>query len=176
MTIRFYMLQAHYRSTVDFSNEALQASEKAFAKLMNSVQLLEKIVASPSSSVDIIALEKNCYDAMNDDLNTAIVISHLFEASRIIYSADAGTEKVSKADIDLLKNIFEKFVFGILGLRNEKKTNDSDTDGLMNLVLSIRDDAKAKKDFATSDKIRDELNKLNFVIKDGKDGAAWSKS
>ncbi|MFI5218316.1 MAG: cysteine--tRNA ligase [Bacteroidia bacterium] len=176
MTIRFYMLQAHYRSTVDFSNEALQAAEKAFAKLLNSYEVLKKLIPSSSSTVDVKTIQKNCFDAMNDDLNTAIVISHLFEASRIIYSADAGTEKLNQQDIDLLKKLFDDFVFGILGLRNEKKANDSDTEGLMNLILSIRDDAKTKKDFATSDKIRDELNKLNFVIKDGKDGATWSKN
>lgn len=176
MTIRFYTLQAHYRSTVDFSNEALQAAEKAFTKLMNSYDVLKKLNPSSSSTVDIKIIQQNCFDAMNDDLNTAIVISHLFEASRIIYSADAGTEKVSQMDIDLLKKLFDDFVFGILGLRNEKKASDSDMDGLMNLILSIRNDAKAKKDFATSDKIRDELNKLNFVIKDGKGGVAWSKN
>lgn len=175
MTIRFYTLQAHYRSTVDFSNEALIASEKALAKLFNSYDVLKRLKPFGTSSVDINKISQQCYDALNDDLNTAIVISHLFEASRIINSADAGTEKVTQTDIELLTKLYDDFVFGILGLRNDKKTDSSDTEGLMNLVLSLRSEAKTKKDFATSDKIRDELIKLNFVVKDGKDGVAWSK-
>jgi cysteinyl-tRNA synthetase len=176
MAVKFFMLQAHYRSTLDFSNEALQAAEKGLAKLMNSIDTLKKLKPSPASTVDIKSIQKQCYDAMNDDLNTAMVIAQLFEAIRIINSADAGTEKVTEEDITLLNKIYSDFVFDILGLKQEKDCDSADTEGLMQLILSIRADVKAKKDFTTSDKIRDELTKLNFIIKDGKDGAAWSKN
>jgi cysteinyl-tRNA synthetase len=174
MAVKFFMMQAHYRSTLDFSNEALLAAEKGLAKLMNSFDRLKKLKPSSTTTVDIKSIQKQCYDAMNDDLNTAVVIAQLFEAIRIINSADAGTEKVTEEDIALLNKIYKDFVFDILGLKNEKGEDDS-TDGLMQLILSIRSDAKTKKDFGTSDKIRDELSKLNFVIKDGKEGATWSK-
>lgn len=175
MTVRFYMLQAHYRSTLDFSNEALIAAEKAFTKMTNSFDTLKRLKPSVNTTVDIKTIQQNCYNAMNDDLNTAMVIAHLFEAIRIINSAEAGTERVTENDIELLNKIYNDFVFDILGLRNEKAADNSDVEGLMQLILSIRADAKAKKDFATSDKIREEIGKLNFVIKDGKDGTTWAK-
>jgi cysteinyl-tRNA synthetase len=175
MAVKFFMMQAHYRSTLDFSNDALKAAEKGLAKLMNSYDTLQKLNPAASSTVDIKSIQKNCYDAMNDDLNTSMVLAQLFEAIRIINSADAGTEKVTEQDIALLNKIYKDFVFDILGFKNEKRSDESDTDRLMQLILSIRADVKAKKDFATSDKIRDELSKLNFVIKDGKEGASWSK-
>ena len=176
MAIRFFILQAHYRSTLDFSNEGLIAAEKAFQRIINAIDTLEKLNPSDSSTVSVAELEQKCFDAMNDDLNTAIVLSHLFEAVRIINSANAGTESLTDADIDKLKSLMNLFVFDILGLKREEKKSDDDMDGLMNLLLSIRAQAKANKDFATSDKIRDELIKLNFTIKDGKDGSTWSKN
>jgi cysteinyl-tRNA synthetase len=176
MAIRFFILQAHYRSTLDFSNEGLIAAEKAFQRIINAIDTLEKLNSSDSSTVSVAELEQKCFDAMNDDLNTAIVLSHLFEAVRIINSANAGTESLTVADIDKLKSLMNLFVFDILGLKREEKKSDDDMDGLMNLLLSIRAQAKANKDFATSDKIRDELIKLNFTIKDGKDGSTWSKN
>ncbi|MFN5347914.1 MAG: cysteine--tRNA ligase [Bacteroidota bacterium] len=176
MAIRFFILQAHYRSTLDFSNEGLIAAEKAFQRIINAIDTLEKLNPSDSSTVSVAELEQKCFDAMNDDLNTAIVLSHLFEAVRIINSANAGTESLTAADIDKLKSLINLFVFDILGLKLEEKKSDDDMDGLMNLLLSIRAQAKANKDFATSDKIRDELIKLNFTIKDGKDGSTWSKN
>jgi cysteinyl-tRNA synthetase len=176
MAIRFFILQAHYRSTLDFSNEGLIAAEKAFQRIINAIDTLEKLNPSDSSTVSVAELEQKCFDAMNDDLNTAIVLSHLFEAVRIINSANTGTESLTVADIDKLKSLMNLFVFDILGLKREEKKSDDDMDGLMNLLLSIRAQAKANKDFATSDKIRDELIKLNFTIKDGKDGSTWSKN
>jgi cysteinyl-tRNA synthetase len=176
MAIRFFILQAHYRSTLDFSNEGLIAAEKAFQRIINAIDTLEKLNPSDTSTVSVAELEQKCFDAMNDDLNTAIVLSHLFEAVRIINSANAGTESLTDADIDKLKSLMNLFVFDILGLKREEKKSDDDMDGLMNLLLSIRAQAKANKDFATSDKIRDELIKLNFTIKDGKDGSTWSKN
>ncbi len=176
MAIRFFILQAHYRSTLDFSNEGLIAAEKAFQRIINAIDTLEKLNPSASSTSSVSDLEQKCFDAMNDDLNTAIVLSHLFEAVRIINSANARTETLTVEDIDKLKSLMKLFVFDILGLKREEKISDDDTDGLMKLLLSIRTQAKANKDFATSDQIRDELIKLNFTIKDGKDGSTWSKN
>ncbi len=176
MAIRFFILQAHYRSTLDFSNEGLIAAEKAFQRIINAMDTLEKLNPSASSTSSVADLEQKCFDAMNDDLNTAIVLSHLFEAVRIINSTNAGTETLTVEDIDKLKSLMKLFVFDILGLKREEKKSDDDLDGLMNLLLSIRATAKANKDFSTSDKIRDELTKLNFTIKDGKDGSTWSKN
>ena len=175
MAVRFFMMQTHYRSTLDFSNEALQASEKGFAKLMAAIETLDKIKPSEKSSVDISALRKNCYAAMNDDFNSPIVIANLFEGVRIINSANAGTETLCETDLTHLKNLFFDFVFDILGLKSEKaESNSSIVDDVMNVVLNLRSDAKTKKDFATSDKIRDELQKINITIKDTKEGAVWS--
>jgi cysteinyl-tRNA synthetase len=176
MAIRFFILQAHYRSTLDFSNEGLIAAEKAFQRIINAIDTLEKLNPSASSTSSVSELEQKCYDAMNDDLNSAIVLSHLFEAVRIINSTNAGTESLTAGDIDKLKALMNLFVFDILGLKREEKKSDDDMDGLMKLLLSIRAQAKANKDFATSDQIRDELIKLNFTIKDGKDGSTWSKN
>ena len=176
MAIRFFILQAHYRSTLDFSNEGLIAAEKAFQRIINAMDTLEKLNPSASSTSSVSDIEQKCFDAINDDLNTAIVLSHLFEAVRIINSTNAGAETLTVEDIDKLKSLMNLFVFEILGLKREEKISDDDTDGLMKLLLSIRAQAKANKDFATSDQIRDELIKLNFTIKDGKDGSTWSKN
>jgi cysteinyl-tRNA synthetase len=175
MTVRFYMLQAHYRSTLDFSNEALQSAEKAFAKLINSYRELDKL--QPGDAAPGVAAEtaRACWAAMNDDLNTAIALSHLFEASRIVNAAAAGERTLAREDIEGLRKLFDELLFGVLGMRAETDSGDGSLAGLMDLVLSIRAEAKARKDFAVSDKIRDELNRLHFVIKDGKDGVSWSK-
>jgi cysteinyl-tRNA synthetase len=175
MTIRFFILQAHYRSTLDFSNEGLQAAEKAMSRLMNAVALIDKLPESSSTSYDVAKLKSDCYAAMNDDMNTAIVLSHLFDASRFINSVYAGSATVTAADKTELKNVVSTFTFDILGLKDDVKNDPGAEDGLMELLLSIRSEAKSKKDFATSDKIRDELLKLNFVIKDEKNGTTWSR-
>jgi len=178
MTIRFFILQAQYRSTLDFSNEALQAAEKGLKKLLSSYETLEKLVPSetiPNLSI-IKPLEKYCYDAMNDDFNSPILIAHLFECVRIINSVNDVKAIISAEDLDLLKKLYKTFVFDILGLKEEKKGQDSLVDGLMDAILSIRQNAKEKKDFATSDKIRDALQGLNITVKDTKDGPAWSSS
>ena len=129
-----------------------------------------------TDNYDVDALSKKCYDAMNDDLNTAIVLSHLFDAVRVINSANAGTESLTATDIEALKSLMNTFIFDILGLKAEEKKSDDDLDNVMKLLLAMRAEAKANKDFATSDKIRDELIKLNFTIKDSKDGSTWSKA
>jgi cysteinyl-tRNA synthetase len=176
MTIRFFILQAHYRSTLDFSNEGLQAAEKGMNRLMSAIDLLPSLKASDISTSDVKELREKAYAALNDDLNTAIAISQLFEGARIINSVNGGTETLTAGDIALLSETMNLFVFDILGLRSEVKGNNDDLKAVMELLLSIRAEAKSKKDFATSDKIRDELTRLNFVIKDGKEGSTWSKS
>jgi cysteinyl-tRNA synthetase len=175
MTIRFFVMQAHYRSTLDFSNEGLKAAEKGLRKLQNAGQLLDKLKTSSTSTSDIAALRKACFDAMNDDMNTAIVIANLFEAVRIINSVHAGTETISEKDLAELKKTFKEFTEDILALKNEETAGGDDVDGLMSLIVSIRNEAKAKKDFSISDKIRDELGAIGFKIKDEKDGTSWTK-
>jgi cysteinyl-tRNA synthetase len=176
MTVRFFMMQTHYRSTLDFSNEALAASEKAYNRLMESYKLLQTLKASESSEENVQALERSCYDAMNDDFNTPVLIAHLFEAIRMINSANDGKLKLTQADIDLLKSIYQYFVFDVMGLKKEEETGKSTTalEGVMKLVLELRAKAKANKDFATSDEIRNKLAEANIQVKDGKDGASWN--
>ena len=175
MTIRFFILQAHYRSPVDFSNEGLKAAEKGLSRLMNAAQTLRRLTSGASSTSDIPSLQKACYEAMDDDLNTAITLSHLFECARIINSVHAGTETITAADLELLKNFFTEFVFSILGLKEESAAGGSDIDALMQMILKVRTEAKANKDFSTSDKIRDELAAIGFKIKDEKAGTSWSR-
>ncbi len=176
MTIRFFILTAHYRSTLDFSNEGLQAAEKGMNRLMSAIELLPNLKPSASSSSDVKAIRQKAFDALNDDMNTAIAISQLFEGARIINSVNGGTETLTADDIAHLGETMRLFVFDILGMKSEVKGNNDDLKEVMELLLTLRAEAKAKKDFATSDKIRDELTRLNFVIKDGKEGTTWSKS
>jgi cysteinyl-tRNA synthetase len=177
MTVRFFILQAHYRSTLDFSNEGLQAAEKGLARLMAAVELSGKLQSADVSTVDVKPIREQAYSALNDDLNTAIAISHLFEAVRIVNSVHAGHEKLSASDIAHIQDTFRILVFDILGLQPEAVSGGGeDLDAVMQLLLSIRSDAKLKKDFATSDKIRDELGNAGFIIKDEKDGTTWKKA
>jgi len=177
MTVRFFILQAHYRSTVDFSNEALQAAEKGLDRLLSAIQTLDKIKASKTSSVDIEAIEIKCYDAINDDLNTPITIAHLFEGVKVINSIKDGKETISENDLQALKKLYYTFVFEILGFENEQESAEKSVDitsGLMDFILDIRKTAKDNKDWTTSDKIRDQMKELGIEIKDGKDGAEWT--
>jgi len=176
MTIRFFILQAHYRSTVDFSNEALQASEKGFRRLLSSSETLKKLKPSETSSVDVTAVRKACYDAMNDDFNSPLVIAALFEGARIINVVNDGKETLTSDDISLLKQTFDTFVFEVLGLKDEvtSEGQSNTVSGLMGLVLNIRQNARTTKDWPTSDLIRDELKKLSIQVKDTKDGPTWS--
>ena len=174
MTIRFFILQAHYRSTVDFSNEALVAAEKGYARLMQAYKTLGRLQPSKSSSVDVSGYRQLCYDAMNDDLNTPIVISHLFDMAKVINTVNDKKATLTQADIDELKGVMDTFVFDVMGLRDESATDNSALlDGLMKMILDVRATAKANKDWATSDHIRDELASLGVTVKDGKDGATW---
>lgn len=175
MCIRFFILQAQYRSTLDFSNEALQASEKGLAKLMAAVETLDKIQAADQSTFDISQLKNNCYAAMNDDFNSPILISHLFEGVRIINSINDGKGSLTKDDLELLKSIFMIFVTDILGLVSEEKSAGQNNlvSGLVDTLIQLRQEAKANKDFAAADKIRKTLLKLGIQVKDTKDGAEW---
>jgi cysteinyl-tRNA synthetase len=174
MTIRFFILQAHYRSTVDFSNEALQAAEKGFTKLMNAMETLGQISASENSTYDVNALQKKCYTAMNDDFNTPILIAHLFDGVRIINSVKDGKESLNAADLEQLKTIFNTFITDILGFISHKESSRNDlTNEVMELVLQLRGNAKKSKDFDTADLIRDELDKVGIQIKDGREGSSW---
>ena len=174
MTIRFFILQAHYRSTVDFSNEALQAAEKGFTKLMNAMETLGKLSATETSTYDVNALEEKCYTAMDDDFNTPILISYLFDGVRIINSVKDGKESLNLADLEKLKTIFNSFVTDILGLISAKESSGDDlTNEVMELVLQLRGNAKKSKDFGTADLIRDELDKVGIQIKDGREGSSW---
>lgn len=175
MAIRFFMMQTHYRSTLDFSNEALQASEKGYARLMNAIKLLDKLTTSTSSTSNISELKQKCYDAMNDDFNAPILVANLFEGARIINSVNDGKETISSDDLVLLKKIMHEFTNDVLGLNAENTGggNNELVGGLMQTILNLRAQAKIKKDFATSDKIRDDLNVLKVVVKDGKDGVSW---
>jgi cysteinyl-tRNA synthetase len=176
MTIRFFILQAHYRSTVDFSNEALQASEKGLQRLMEAYERLQKLTASATSTVDTTGLRARLEEAMNDDLNSPIAIAHLFEACKAINLVHDGKATLSEADLNELKATFKLFIEDIFGLRNESSsaTGNEAYKKAIDLLLNMRLEAKKNKDWGTSDKIRNELTALGFNIKDTKDGFEWS--
>jgi cysteinyl-tRNA synthetase len=180
MTIRFFILQAHYRSTLDFSNEALQAAEKGLKKLMIGYETLLKMTPSPPTPLPggegrIPALQRECYAAMNDDFNSPMVIASLFEGVRIINSVADKKETISTTELELLKSIFDAFLFDILGLKDEKSNDQHELlDGIMQLVLAIRQKSRETKDWGTSDQIREALQRLHIMVKDGKEGSKWN--
>ncbi|MBN2638704.1 MAG: cysteine--tRNA ligase [Bacteroidales bacterium] len=174
MVIRFFILQAHYRSTLDFSTDALQAAEKGMSKLFDAWHLLDNLKASDVSSVDVKAVERLCDEALNDDLNTPVAIAHLFDLARMINLVNDGKEKLSAEDIDYTKKFFGTYLFDILGLKDDQQQDNSQLiDYLMETLLQMRQDAKNNKDYATADRIRNELAKLNIQIKDTKEGSTW---
>lgn len=175
MTVRFFILQAHYRSTVDFSSEALQASEKGLSRLMEGYARLQKLTSSAASSVETAGLRAKCEEAMSDDLNTPIVISHLFDALKSINLVHDGKETISAIDLNELKAVFAMFIEEILGLKSESEASAGNEayKKAIDLLLNMRLEAKQNKDWATSDKIRNELTALGFEIKDTKDGFEW---
>lgn len=177
MTIRFFILQAHYRSTIDFSNEALLAAEKGLQKLMKAVETLNRLNPSGESTMDASELENSCYEAMNDDLNSPVLISHLFDGVRMINSAADGNEKIDAPTLDKLKTIYNTFVSSILGLRDEPEgiTDEKLTNDLMNIIIGLRQEAKSNMDWATSDRIRNMLKEAGISLKDLKDSAEWSR-
>ena len=176
MTIRFFMLTAHYRSTLDFSNEALQSAEKGLNRLLKAASLIEKIKPDNSiSSFDIASLQKSCYDAMNDDLNTPIALSYLFEAVKAINTIIDGKAKIDNENLAILKDLFSIFIVDLFGLSQPEKEQLSiePYEKAVDLLLQYRQQAKTNKDWNTADNIRNELSALGFVIKDTKDGFSW---
>ena len=177
MTIRFFILQAHYRGTVDFSNEALQAAEKALERALDGWHRLNALTAAPQSSAPLDNYRQRCADAMNDDLNTPTVIATLFDACKVINQANDGKMALSQADIDELKSVFQTYLFDVLGIRDDAAGGDSVNlepyRHAVDLLLEMRRTAKANKDWETSDLIRDKLSEFGFEVKDTKDGFEW---
>ncbi len=184
MTIRFFILQAHYRGTVDFSNEALQGAEKALNRIMETYERIEKMASEATDTeapallkAETDALEQRCYDALNDDLNTPMVIATLFDAARLVNQINDGTVKASAADIAALKGLFDTFLFEILGITRPEAQEGVDITPYrkaVDLLLEVRAQAKAAKDWATSDLIRNRLAEMGFAVKDTKNGAEWT--
>ncbi len=177
MTIRFFILMAHYRSTLDFSNEALQAAEKGMNRLLDGISRLDEIQPSATSSVDVAALQAKCEDAIADDLNTPILIANLFEGVKIVNALAAGNSTITADDLALLSALMKKYSFDILGMKaevaNESEGENEAFEKAVDLLLDLRNSAKANKDWATADKIRDELKALGFEVMDTKDGFEW---
>ena len=175
MAVRFFMLQTHYSSTLDFSNEALQASEKGYERLMEAYTTIQNLKASDKSTEDIKVLQQKCYEAMNDDFNTPVLIANLFDAVRIVNSVNDGKLQLTQEDIDLLKKVYQEFVFDVLGLKQNAESSKytEALEKVMDLVIDIRAKAKQEKNFALSDAIRDKLTEAGIQVKDGKEGSTW---
>ena len=180
MTIRFFILQAHYRSTLDFSNEALQAASKGLAKVLGAARDLKTMAEGKQAGVaseKVQELYDKAYDALCDDLNTPIALGYIFEAVKLINSAKAGSLKLQDADLALLERMFSEILFGVLGLKDEGASDGKSAEvisGLMDMILEERKEAKANKDWTKSDKIRNSLTSLGITVKDTKDGVEWS--
>ena len=175
MAIRFFIMQAHYRSPVDFSNEAIQASEKGLQRLFEGINTLGKLNASEQSTVDVHSLQEKCYNAMNDDLNSPVLISHLFDGLKMINFIHAGQDFINESDLKKLKDLYRNFVFDILGMdQPEEKIRTEDlSDQIIRKFLQVRQEAKERQDFTTADLIRDTLNQLGIEVKDTRDGFEW---
>jgi cysteinyl-tRNA synthetase len=174
--VRFFILQAHYRSNLDFTNDAILAAEKGFYRLMEALEGLKTIKPSSSSTLDIATWKQNCYDAMNDDFNSPILIAQLFEAVRFINLMKDNSAQLNPEDLkDFIKTV-HSFVFDVLGLKDEKinGTHTDKLEGVIHLLITMRNEARANKNFALSDQIRDQLLALEIQLKDGKDGTSFS--
>jgi cysteinyl-tRNA synthetase len=179
MTVRFFMLQSHYASTLDFSNEALQAAEKGFKKMMAAARVLDTLKPTAGTGTfDADALESACIAAMNDDLNTPVMIAHLFDGVRAVNSANDGKLALDAAGIQKLRTLFHDMLTDVLGLKREEEGRADDGLGseLMTVLLGLRADAKAKKDYATGDLIRDRLAAMGITVKDTKEGVTWERN
>jgi len=177
MVIRFFILMAHYRSTVDFSSEALEAAEKGLQRLTEAYNRLMKLKASDASTVDVKGLREQCAEAMDDDLNTQLVIAALFDSAKAINTVHDGKATISAEDLDELQNVWKTFVVDILGLRMEEESAGANIEpykGAVDLLLNMRLEAKRNKQWDVSDHIRNELTALGFTIKDSKDSFEWS--
>ena len=173
---RFFMLQAHYRSVLDFSNDAIVAAEKGFNRLMEGLAIMEEIQPSTSSTLDITSWKNSCYDAMNDDFNSPILIAQLFEGIRFVNVLNDKRETIAATDLETLKSTLTVFTFDILGIKNEKSSGDTSEklDGVVEMLIGMREDARANKNWALSDEIRDKLLALGIQLKDGKEGTSFS--
>jgi cysteinyl-tRNA synthetase len=173
--VRFFNLQANYRSILDFSGEALEASEKGHTKLMEALNFLDKIESGKISTFNVQEWENSCYDAMNDDFNTPILIANLFEAVRLINHIKEQNASLTAADLLAFKKALNSFVFDVLGLTNENyQANSEKINGVVALLIKLRKEARENKDWALSDQIRDELIVLGIQLKDGKEGTTFS--
>lgn len=173
--VRFFNMQAHYRSILDFASDALEASEKGYFKLMEAFNALDTIRVSKTSSFDAVAWRQGCYDAMNDDFNTPILIAHLFEAVKVINQLKDKKASITAQDLAILKDTMHAFIFDVLGLTNDTKKESADKiDGVVELLIKLRKEARDNKDWALSDQIRDELIALGIQLKDGREGTTFS--
>ena len=176
MVIRFLILQAHYRGTIDFSNDALVSCEKGLNKLLKSYQNIENINCNEKGGVndDLEKIKTNCYSALNDDFNTPIVIANLFELSKIINTSIKEKITMTFSQKEVIKKIFDIFLFELLGIKKivENTYNDLSKE-LMKLIIDLRDNSKKNKDWETADIIRDKLSEINIQIKDTRDGTNW---
>ncbi|MFA7138782.1 MAG: cysteine--tRNA ligase, partial [Bacteroidales bacterium] len=178
MTIRFFILQAHYRSELDFSNEALQASEKGMKRLITALETLKNLSPSETNQVDVSSIKNRFYEAINDDFNTPVLLAHMYDGVRIINSIRDGKTTIDAENLGFLQSLYDTFVTEILGLHIESIGSSGDEkmlDKLMQMVIELRKEAREKKDWNTSDKIRDDLKKAGIQIKDTRDGAEWSR-
>jgi len=177
MIIRFFILQAHYRSTLDFSEEALSAAEKGLHRLFNAIALLDKIKVSKNGVVRADELKERCIAAMNDDLNAPVLISHLFDGVKMIHSLNDERVTIDEENLQLVKEVFHTFVFDILGLSPYNKVSEENDDlsgNIIEAMLNVRMQVKERKDWQTADEIRDALQELGVIIKDRKDGFDWN--
>ena len=174
MTVRFFMLQAHYRSTLDFSNEALEASEKGFKRMMNAFALAPNLKASAKGEIEIEPLKQRCYDAMNDDFNSPVLIAELFEVCRIVNSVHDQKLKIDQHNLGLLQQLLQDFVVEVLGLKDESAASE-ELPKVLDFVINLRSEAKSNQDYATSDKIRQGMQQIGYQLKDSKEGTSWTK-
>lgn len=175
--VRFFMMQAHYRSVLDFSNDAILAAEKGFNRLSEAIKTIADLTSSKEGSIDVPAWVERCYAAMNDDFNSPILIAELFEGAKMIHAIKEGKQTATAADIELIKETFNAFFYDVLGLETASKTGSTDSkhlDGAMQLIIDLRTQARANKDWATSDQIRDQLVAAGIQLKDGADGTTYT--
>ena len=175
---RFFMMQAHYRSILDFTNDGIVAAEKGFNRLMEGLEILKNLQPSNTSTLDLHSWKQDCYDAMNDDFNTPILIANLFEGIRFVNVVNDGKESLNADDLKMLSETLHTFIFDVIGIKNERNSsNNADKlEGVVEMLITMRKEARANKNFQLSDEIRDNLLALGIQLKDGKEGTSFSIS
>jgi cysteinyl-tRNA synthetase len=173
---RFFMMQAHYRSILDFTNDGILAAEKGFNRLMEGIDMLKEQLPGSTSTINIAEWKRSCYDAMNDDFNTPILIANLFEGIKYVNLINDGKETLTAADLKILTETLHTFTFDVIGVKDEKSAayNSDKLDGVVEMLIGMRNEARANKNFALSDQIRDQLLVLGIQLKDGKDGTTFT--